>query len=80
MAEMTTAWMWPSSDGETHGLTIDLRTHILHWYDGLGCGCDDSSFTQTPHEYQAKGSPLASMPAAIQAEVEATVAALVRGA
>lgn len=76
MTDRKTAWMWPTEDGDTLGITIDLRTRVVHWYEGLGCACDDSSFAQTLHEYQAKGSPLGTLPDDVQAELDATVAAL----
>lgn len=74
---LKTAWMWANTDGETNGLSIDMETRLLHWFDSIGCACGDSTAVQTPEQYRARGCPIGELPEDVQAELDATVDFLV---
>lgn len=73
----TLSWIWPSSDG-VNGVRIDPDKKLLHWYDAVGCACDDSTADQSLIDYQRHGVPglIELPPTDVQAEIEQTLATL----
>jgi hypothetical protein len=75
---MTSSWMWPADDGDTHGATIDGE-RIL-WFDsGIGCACGDSNNVQTLDAFLQRGAPI-PVPDDVLEEIKATVSSTHRPA
>ena len=70
--KMNTAWMW--LDGtEVRGLSIELETQTLRWFDVVGCYCSDEDYIdQTPEDYRQEGAPpyVGAVPADVTAEID----------
>lgn len=76
--KMNTAWMW--LDGtEVRGLSIDLETQTLRWFDVVGCFCSDEEYVdQAPESYRLDGAPpyVGAIPADVAAEIDEALAGL----
>lgn len=73
MAEktLTTAWTW-LDDEEIRGLSVDLDTGTLHWFDQIGCHCTDEDFLpQTTKSFRQYGCPplIGDLPADVGIEL-----------
>lgn len=75
---ITTSWLWQAGEG-VNGLKINTDRARIEWYDEVGCACGDSTITQTYHEFRTQGPTFSSIPDDVQAEVEASLAALNAG-
>ena len=69
---LTTSWTGLDDD-EIRGLTVDIDSGSLRWYDQIGCHCTDEDFwLQTMQEFRQDGSPLlmGDLPGDVAAELE----------
>ncbi len=64
----TTSWMWAHNNG-VQGVTINLDTGRLHWYDNPGCACDDNSQEQAIADFLKNGPLYGSPPEDVVAEM-----------
>jgi hypothetical protein len=67
-----TAWMWLDGS-DIRGLSIDVESRRLHWYDVVGCHCsDEETIEQSLESYRQEGAPpyVGPVPADIAAEIE----------
>jgi hypothetical protein len=67
--------MWAHNNG-VQGVTINLDTGRLHWYDNPGCACDDNSQEQTIEDFLTNGPLYGSPPPDVLAEMHSVLAAL----
>lgn len=67
------AWMW-LVDEQVYGLSIDMETQQVEWYDDIDCFCagDNRCATQTVAELSAEWAPPAFLfvPADVLAEIQ----------
>ncbi len=69
---LTTAWTWLDNE-EIRGLTLDVDTGTLRWYDQIGCHCTDEEFwPQSLAEFRQQGTPplISELPADVAAELD----------
>ena len=69
---LTTAWTWLDNE-EIRGLTLDVDTGTLRWYDQIGCHCTDEEFwPQSLAEFRQQGAPplISELPADVAAELD----------
>jgi hypothetical protein len=74
--KMNTAWMWLDGS-DVRGLSIDLETQTLRWFDVVGCYCSDEDYIdQMPDTYRQDGAPpyVGSLPADIAVEIDLALA------
>jgi 3-hydroxyacyl-CoA dehydrogenase len=73
---VNTAWMWKDDQDAIWGLTLNRERGVLEFADSIGCACGDSFAEQTFADFRARGSRYADLPADVEAEVLAALAAL----
>ena len=73
--KIRTTWMW--LDGyEVRGVSFDLDSGRLQWYDVVGCHCTDEEFLdQTLAAYRQEGGPagIGLVPEDVTAEIEKAI-------
>ena len=67
-----TSWMWPHNNG-VQGVTMNLDTARLHWYDNPGCACDDNSQEQTIEDFLKNGPLYGRLPEDVLEEMRQTL-------
>lgn len=78
---LTTSWTWLDED-EIRGLTVDVDSGVLRWYDQIGCHCTDEDFwLQTMQEFRRDGSPplMGELPRGVVAELEQALLVIEKG-
>jgi hypothetical protein len=76
--KMNTAWMWLDGS-DVRGLSIDLETQTLRWFDVVGWYCSDEDYIdQVPENYRQDGAPpyVGLLPAEVAAEIDIALAEL----
>jgi hypothetical protein len=73
--KIRTTWMW--LDGyDVRGVSFDLESGRLQWYDVVGCHCTDEEFLeQSLVAYSQNGPPpgIGLVPADTAAEIDNTI-------
>ncbi|MCA9935965.1 MAG: hypothetical protein H6662_19890 [Ardenticatenaceae bacterium] len=64
------SWMW-ATDDTIFGLRLDKESGLLHWYEGIGCHCDEAVEIQSMVDFLRRGTPgrIAEPPADVMAEL-----------
>lgn len=74
----TTTWMWRSGD-DVMGLSVDVETAVMRWYDQIGCHCTDEDVeVQSIQRFRQEGVPslYRPLPDDIRAELDALLISL----
>lgn len=77
--QMPSSWIWVANE-KIYGLNVDIETGVLHWYDQIGCSCEDSTADQTVTDFQQQGVlPIVpELPSDILAELRALAEAITK--
>jgi hypothetical protein len=67
--------MWPHDDG-VQGVTLNLDTRRLRWYDNPGCACGDNAQEQTVEDFLISGPLYGSPPQDVIDEMRVVVEAI----
>ena len=75
--QLPSSWIW-LADEKIYGLDVDIEAGVLHWYDQIGCSCEDSMADQTVAHFRQRGVlPIVpELPSDILAELKALAEAI----